>query len=327
MIQRRTALQVLAAEVLASGVHAGHSQTPSRIYRVGALGISPPDEAGKPVWPPWKVFVDELASRGYVEGRNLVLLRRYADGDPGRLAPLATELVKLNVDVIFTHAGFIGAAAARQATTTVPIVVELMGDPVGRGLVTSLSRPGGNITGNAFFPIELGAKRVQLLLDTLARPSHIAFLRHRADRAEPSAAAVYEDAMAVPARAAGAQLQIVDVDRVDELHVKALHLSAGFSDKAQVFRAAPDRKPAKAVKPVQRRALDTGFTGFTAFQRPHSERSRSLAQLHRTSRRARGQHHQAWFLQELFRGEETVVHIVDGEDVDRFGRDARRGRG
>ena len=107
-----------------------------------------------------------LRDHGYVEGTTIVIEYRWAEGKYERLRELVTELIRSNVDVIVTH-GTPGALAAKQATTAIPIVVTLLGDPVASGIVVSLARPEANITGQSFFSPELAAKRIELLKDLL----------------------------------------------------------------------------------------------------------------------------------------------------------------
>src|SRR5258707_13428584 len=99
-------------------------------------------------------FLQGLRERGYVEGQNIVIEYRYADGKIERFAELSQQLVRLNLDLIVAS-NTPAARAAKQATTTIPIVVPVMGDPIGDGLVASLARPGGNITGMTFLGPEL----------------------------------------------------------------------------------------------------------------------------------------------------------------------------
>ncbi len=113
-----------------------------------------------------------LGALGWTEGRNVVLERRYADGQTGRLTTLAAELVGLDVSVIVAF-GTPAAQAAKDATTTIPIVIVGVADPVRSGLVTSLSRPGGNVTGIAMAGPEITQKRLQLLKEILPRASHV----------------------------------------------------------------------------------------------------------------------------------------------------------
>src|SRR6266700_6069544 len=103
-----------------------------------------------------------LRDRDYVEGKDIAIELRYADGDYGRLPELAAELASLKVDVIVAFGGK-AVTAAKGATTTIPIVDPVMGDPVAAGLSNSLARPGKNITGSVQFSVEAGAKRLELL--------------------------------------------------------------------------------------------------------------------------------------------------------------------
>jgi putative ABC transport system substrate-binding protein len=116
-----------------------------------------------------------LRDLGYVEGRNLAIEFRVADGKYDRLVDLATELVRLEVEVIVTG-GTPGTRAAKQATATIPIVMAVSGDAVATGLIASLARPGGNITGTTYFDPELHAKRLELLKATVPRATRIGTL-------------------------------------------------------------------------------------------------------------------------------------------------------
>src|SRR5262249_33479619 len=122
-------------------------------------------------------FRQGLRERGYVEGRNIVIEARGADGNVERFPNLATELVALKVDVILAGSP-LAARAAQQATHTIPIVVPIMGDPVEDGLVASLAKPGGNITGTTLLGPALVAKRLQLLEEAPPRVSRVAILYH-----------------------------------------------------------------------------------------------------------------------------------------------------
>ena len=107
-------------------------------------------------------FMGKLAELGYVDGENVVIERRSADGNPERLADLAADLVRQQVNVIVT-AGTPAGFAAKKATSTIPIVLGANSDPVGVGLVASLARPGGNMTGNSLMAPDLSQKRLELL--------------------------------------------------------------------------------------------------------------------------------------------------------------------
>ena len=147
------------------------SQSVPKVPRIGFLGAASATGYATQL----EAFRLGLRDLGYVEGQNLVVEYRWADGRYERLTPLAAELVALKVDVILTH-GTPGTQAAKQATSTIPIVVVVVGDAVATGLVQSLARPGGNVTGSSFFLPELSAKRLELLREALPGASRVAVL-------------------------------------------------------------------------------------------------------------------------------------------------------
>jgi len=147
-----------------------HAQ-PAKVVRIGFLG---PNSAASNA-ARMEALRAGLRDLGYLEGKNLVIESRWAEGKFDRLPELAAELVRLNVDVILT-AGTPGIRAAKNATTTIPLVMVTSGDPVAFGFVASLARPGGNITGASTFSPELSAKRLELLKETLPRTQRVAVL-------------------------------------------------------------------------------------------------------------------------------------------------------
>ena len=155
------------------GPRHGFAQQAAKIPRVGFLGAS--------TAAAWTTRVDAfragLRDMGYVEGKNIAIEFRFAGGQYDRLPKLADELVGLKVDVIVTHT-VPGALAAKQATATdpIPVIMTNVTDAVGAGIVTSLARPGGNITGDTFFVPELAAKRLELLKDAVPRLRRVAIL-------------------------------------------------------------------------------------------------------------------------------------------------------
>ena len=159
-------------------------------------------------------FRQGLTELGYIEGRNIVIEYRAADGKIERLPGLATELVGLKVDLIVALATPAGRAA-QQATTTIPIVVTAMGDPVRDGLVASLARPGGNITGTTFLGPELVPKRLSFLRELLPTISRVAVLWHPGAFSEPTIREMLNE-VAQAARTLGVQLQLVEVRSADE---------------------------------------------------------------------------------------------------------------
>jgi putative ABC transport system substrate-binding protein len=133
----------------------------------------------------YAAFLEGLRALGYVEGQHLVIARRDAEGHVDRLPGLAAELVRLPVDVIVTTGGVPATRAAMQATTTIPIVMADAGDPVGTGLVASLARPGGNVTGLSVMGADTVGKRLQLLKEAAPKVARVAVLYH-----PPAAASV-----------------------------------------------------------------------------------------------------------------------------------------
>ncbi len=169
MLRSVTILATLALAILGAPL-ASDAQQP-KVHRIGFLGaVSLSRFAGQV-----EAFRQGLRDLGYVEGKNIAIEYRWAEGRYDRLPVLAAELVRLNVEVIVTH-GTPGTLAAKQATKTIPIVSAVSGDPVATGLVASIRRPGGNITGLTFFNPELGAKRVELLKEAVPRITRMAVL-------------------------------------------------------------------------------------------------------------------------------------------------------
>ena len=170
---------VLALSILL-GAAASESQPPGKIARIGYLdGGSPTPE----FLPFLEAFRRGLRELGYIEGQNLAIEYRWAEGRYERLPELAAELVRLRVDIIVV--GIAQAArAAKQATTTIPIVMVAVIDPVGFGLVKSLTRPGGNITGLSSVNPEMVAKHLELLKETVPRVSRVAVLWNAANPVE-----------------------------------------------------------------------------------------------------------------------------------------------
>ena len=157
---------VLAATLAAEAQHSG------KVARIGVLemGQSPSGRSSTR-----EAFLEQLRELGYVEGLNLVIESRYAEARAERLPDLVAELIRLKVDVIVAG-GTPAPLAAKHATSKIPIVMSSAGDPVRTGLVVSLARPGGNVTGLSTFTPELAAKRLQLLKEVLPGVSRVAIL-------------------------------------------------------------------------------------------------------------------------------------------------------
>jgi putative ABC transport system substrate-binding protein len=123
-----------------------------------------------------EVFREELIKLGWIEGKNITIEYRFAEQKPERLPEIAADLVRLKVDLIVATGGP-PARAAKKATTTIPIVMATAGDPVGTGLVASLARPGGNVTGLSTLASELNTKRLEILKDAVPKLARVGFLR------------------------------------------------------------------------------------------------------------------------------------------------------
>jgi putative ABC transport system substrate-binding protein len=157
------------------------------------------------------VFLDALRQLGWIEGKNVAIERRHADNRPERLNDLAAELVRLNVDVIVAL-GTLAPLAAKRATTVIPIVMANAGDPVGSGLVESLARPGGNVTGMSLMAPDLGGKRLELLKELLPRVSRVATLWNVAN---PYSARVFKEIQAA-GQTLGVQIHSLEVRVPDD---------------------------------------------------------------------------------------------------------------
>src|SRR5262245_28739069 len=162
-MDRRAFLGTLAGSVLAAPL-AAEAQRAGKVHWIGYLGVTTASSYARHV----EALRLGLRDLGYVEGKNLAIEYRWAENKYDRLPDLAAELVRMKVDLIVTHTTP-GTLAAKRATTTIPIVMAISGDAVATGLVASIARPGGNITGSSFFFPELNAKRLALLME--ARPA------------------------------------------------------------------------------------------------------------------------------------------------------------
>jgi ABC-type uncharacterized transport system substrate-binding protein len=174
-----------------------------------------------------------LQERGYVEGQNIVIEFRAANGEIERFPALAGELVRLKVDVILAP-NTPGARAAQKVTTTMPIVVPVMGDPVRDGLVASLARPGGNITGLTFLGPELVPKRLTLLKQALPTVSRVAALWHPRAYGERTMSDMMNEAEAA-ARSMGVDLRLVAVQGADEFERAFSTIDGERADALIVF--------------------------------------------------------------------------------------------
>ena len=208
MKRRRTdAILIFALGVLAAPL-AADAQQRANVARIGVLGPL----TASAIAPRIEAFKRGLQELGYVEGQTIAIEYRWAEERYERLPDLAAELVRLRVDVIVTH-GTLATRAAQQATTTIPIVMGSSDDAVATGLVASLARPGGNITGSSIFVPELSAKRLELLKEAIPRIRRVAALMNPANAGNE----VAFKQMGLTARALGIELRRAEVRRGDEL--------------------------------------------------------------------------------------------------------------
>lgn len=204
-----TRLTTIAALLLITAPLASEAQPAINVPRIAVLMFF----AAPPVGPNFaEPFREGLRELGYVEGQNIAIEYRYAEGQADRLSALAAELVRLKVDIIV--AAFTPAVrAAKDATRTIPIVMAPAGEPVGTGLVTSLAHPGGNVTGISGTSAELAGKRLELLREVVPRATRIGILIHRTD---PFTRPLLEQSQAA-AKSLGLDLRPVVMDNPKEL--------------------------------------------------------------------------------------------------------------
>ena len=162
---------------------------------------------------PFNAFIAALRELGYTEGQNIAIERKFGEGDTDRLRRLATELVERQVDAIVALSTP-AARAAKQATTTIPIVAIAVADPVEDELVASLARPGGNVTGTTFLGPELVAKRLQLLREIVPGVFHVAVLWHPRAYGDRTMASMVKEIESA-AQSLGTRLQFVPASGLD----------------------------------------------------------------------------------------------------------------
>ena len=210
MMNRRTFLCGLTLGTLSAPL-AAEAQQAGRVWRIGFLGVTSGPVPGSD--PSLNAFLRRLRDLGYIEGKNIALEFRYSEGRTERYPVLAAELVNLKVDVLVAESTP-AAIAAKQASSTVPIVMVSVGDPVGAKLIDSLARPGGNITGLSLLAPELAAKRLDLLKQTLPKISRVAVLWNSAN--EGMRLRFRETQIAAPVL--GVTLQSVTVQSPDDFN-------------------------------------------------------------------------------------------------------------
>jgi len=181
---------------------------PGRTYRIGFLGVTSEAEFQRQL----EALKRGLRQLGYEEGKNIVIEYRWAESRYDRLPDLAAELVKLRIDVLVAHSTP-SVRAAKQATSTIPIGMAIVGDPIAAGLVESLSRPGGNLTGLTFFFAEIAAKRVELIKEAIPTLTRVAVFVNPANQSTPIALT----AMQHMAGSLGAELAAIEVGAREEI--------------------------------------------------------------------------------------------------------------
>jgi putative ABC transport system substrate-binding protein len=205
---RRREFITLLGGAAAAWPLAARAQQPRKLPTIGFLGAGSPS-----VWSQWTAaFLQRLHELGWIEGRTVTIEYRWAEGRSERYAEIAAELVRLKVDVIVTG-GSEAVIAAKQATSVIPIIFAVAADPLGTGLVSSLARPGGNVTGLSVQFTDLAGKRLELLREVIPRLRRLAIM---ANVASPSAALELREAQTT-ARALGLDTTASEIRRAEDI--------------------------------------------------------------------------------------------------------------
>jgi putative tryptophan/tyrosine transport system substrate-binding protein len=234
--RRRFLLTSLA--VAAAAPPAAEAQQVLKVYRIGILEVRAVASNATNL----TAFRQGLQELGYVEGQNLLIEYRSADGQPGRFPDLAKELVRLKVDIIVTR-GTPAALAAKNVTATIPIVMASSGDPVGTGLIASVGHPGGNITGLSAFATEIQGKLLQVLREIVPQIARVAFLFNMSN---PVAQAQWKEA-GPAARSVGLQPLLLDVRAARDLEPA---LDAALKQRAGAVIVAIDALTQAYQRPI-----------------------------------------------------------------------------
>jgi len=228
-MNRRDTVLALVALGAAAGPLASLAQQPGKIWRIGFLSL----ESSAVTSRNSDAFLKGMRDLGYVDGKNLIVEWRFAEGNFERLPALAADLVQLKVDVIVAVASA-AIGAAQKATTTIPIVMATTGDPVGSGFVKSLARPGGNITGLSNMGGDTGAKLLDLLLTVVPRLSRVAVL---VTPTSPTFRVISESVQA-GAQKAGVKTLVAETSSLQEVE-NAFSMMAREKADAVIVGAAP----------------------------------------------------------------------------------------
>jgi putative ABC transport system substrate-binding protein len=207
-------------------IHLAVAQQPKKVSRIGFLSVTSPSTISDRT----ETFRQGLRELGYVEGKNIVIEWRWAEGKLDRLPDLAAEIVHLKVDIIVSPGPAV-TLVLKDATKTIPIVMAFDSDPVGSAFVASLARPGGNITGLATLAPEISGKRLELLKETVPRLSHLAVL---GTSVEPGTAQSLKETE-LAAGAFGVQVQYLDVLAPKDIETAFQAASKGRADAVLVL--------------------------------------------------------------------------------------------
>jgi putative ABC transport system substrate-binding protein len=249
-MRRRDFMTVLAGAA-AYPLLAGAQRKPMPV--IGILAAAAPDNAA--ALRNLAAFREGMGEFGYVEGQNVAIEYRWAEGHFDRLPALAADLVDRKVDVIVTEGGDGSVLAAKQATSTIPVVFHTDGDPVARGVVAGLARPGGNLTGVSLHG--LAARRIELLCDLVPEAKAIALLVNPND---PSADVEIGDAQEA-ARAKGVQLHVVKASSDNEIEPAFATLSELRADGVVISNVVFSRRMVQLVALASRHALPAIYSG------------------------------------------------------------------
>jgi putative ABC transport system substrate-binding protein len=239
----------LVGVFLLATVFVAEAQQQAKIARVGWLASGSPSG----VAPLTGAVRQGLRELGYIEGKNIAIEYRYAEGKFDRLPDLAAEIVHLKVDVIVV-ANDQAIRAAQQATATIPIVM-VADDPLGLGFIASLARPGGNLTGLSFLSTELAGKRLELLKEAFPKLSRVAVLRASGPAQEQQVKEIQ-----IAAQALGIQVQIVQIQNPDDFENAFLTITKGHPGALLVLRSPLFRTHALRIKEFsEKRKLPTMY--------------------------------------------------------------------
>jgi putative ABC transport system substrate-binding protein len=226
-MRRREFISLLGGGAIAWPV-AARAQQATKLPTIGYLGSGTPS-----AWSPWTAaFVQRLRELGWIEGRNIAIEYRWAEGRPERYAEIAAEFVQLKVDVIVTTGA--AALAAKQATSVIPIVFAVANDPIGSGLVAGLARPGGNVTGLSVQARDLAGKRLEFFREVVTDLRRLAIL---ANVGYPAAVLEMGEAQAA-ARSLGLEVITLEVRRAEDI-APAFEALKGRAQALYVVTADP----------------------------------------------------------------------------------------